>query len=214
MNEVAQDLVLKLDKSRKVFRRTGLILGIVPIAAVALFYIGGTIFSAFSAFSSGTSYPSQVSTIFMVFIGALTVSTPTLLALAFTFQRIGFALRARIKTLKENIESNQGFDLFIGRLKKDARALLIMAIVLSSIFAITLIVVLVTKDIRVNEPLGPGECCLNSDGTSPFYGPHPAFVSSEIILYLAGPYCLIMGVLSFIAASATTKRSKMLLTLN
>ena len=211
MNEVAQDLVLKLDKSRKVFRRTGLVLGIVPIAAVVLFYIGGTIFSAFF---SGTTYPTQVGTIFGVFIGALTVSTPTFLALAFTFQRIGFALRARIKTLKEDIESNQGFDLFIERLKKDARAFLIMAIVLSSIFAITLIVVLVTKDLRVNEPLGPGECCLNPDGTSPSYGPHPAFVSSEIILYLAGPYCFIMGALSFIAASATTKRAKMLLALN
>ena len=211
MNEVAQDLVLKLDKSRKVFRRTGLVLGIVPIAAVVLFYIGGTIFSAFF---SGTTYPTQVGTIFGVFIGALTVSTPTFLALAFTFQRIGFALRARIKTLKENIESNQGFDLFIGRLRKDARALLIMAIVLTSIFVISLIVVLVTKDMRLNEPLGPGECCLNSDGTSPFYVTHPAYISSSIILYLAGPYCLIMGVLSFIAASATTKRSKMLLALN
>ena len=211
MNEVAQDLVLKLDKSRKVFRRTGLVLGIVPIGAVVGFYVGATIFSAFLR---GASYPNEVYNIAYAFLGALTVSTPTLLSLAFTFQRIGFALRARIKTLKENIESNQGFDLFLERLKKDARALLIMAIVLSSIFVISIVVFLITKDIRINEPLGPGECCLNSDGTSPFYGPHPAFVSSAIILYLAGPYCFIMGVLSFIAASATTKRSKMLLALN
>jgi hypothetical protein len=202
MNENVLVVVDQLTASRKIIRRTSYVFGFTSIAA-PIFFIVST--SAWQA-----ARDNSVINVFVGISAALAAATPTMLALAFTFLPIALALRSRTKLLKLAIQEETSFDAVVKKLKNDSRVLFLLGIVLALIVIVPAIIYFATKDIRIPVPLGPGECCLQPDGTSGETVGSPWTYNSILVLYLLGLYSTIMGSLSFVAASLTNKRAKQL----
>jgi len=200
MNQGLLSVLDKLNFHRKLTRRASYILGFMSISAPILFILVGSASFAMGALRDYIILP-------IVFLSVAVTAT---LPLAFTLFAYALAMRKRSASLKEVIENDEPVEPLVKRFKKDALGLFLQAGTLTLLWSIPLVIFFVTKDIRINQPLGPGECCLNSDGSSPFWGPSPWYVQSAEVLYCTGAYSLIMSILGFIAAFATKKRAKQL----
>jgi len=200
MNQGLLSVLDKLNFHRKLTRRASYILGFMSISTPILFPILGAASYAAGPLREALSY----------FILNLAFATVTTLPLAFTLFAYALFLKKRAKSLKVIIESNESVEPLVKRFKKDALGLFLQAGTLTLFWLIPLAVFFITKDIRINEPLGPDECCLNADGSSPFWEPSPWYGISYEVLFFTGGYSLIMSILAFIAAVATKKRAKQL----
>ena len=206
MNENALVVVDQLTASRKIIRRTSYVFGFTSIAA-PIFFIVST--SAWQA-----ARDNSVINVFVGISAALAAATPTMLALAFTFLQLALALRSRTKFLKLAIQEEKSFDSMAKKLRNDSKVLFLLGIVLALIVLVPAIIYFATKDIRIPVPLGPGECCLQPDGTSGETTGSPWTYNSMLVLYLFGFYATIMGTLSFVASSISNKRAKQLVALS
>jgi len=206
VSEQAELVVDQLTKSRKIIRRTSYVFGFTSIAAPILFVISS------SAWQADNQNP-----VIQFFSGVsivLSAATPTMLALAFTFLQLALALRSRTKFLKLAIQEEKSFDSMAKKLRNDSKVLFLLGIVLVLVVIVPAIIYFATKDIRIPVPLGPGECCLQPDGSSGESVGSPWTYNSILVLYLFGFYSTIMGALSFVAASLTNKRAKQLVALS
>lgn len=206
MSEQAELVVDQLTKSRKIIRRTSYVFGFTSIAAL----ICAVVYS----FAWHAERDNVLVGIFVSIFVVLVAATPAILALAFTFLPIALALRSRTKLLKLAIQEEASFDSVVKKLKNDSRVLFFLGIFLALVVIVPAIIYFATKDIRIPVPLGPGECCLQPDGTSGETVGSPWTYNSILVLYLFGFYSTIMGTLSFVAASLTNKRAKQLVALS
>jgi len=206
VSEQAELVVDQLTKSRKIIRRTSYAFGFASLAAPIFFVVFSTAWQA-----------ARGNSVINFFVGVsvvLSAATPTMLALAFTFLPIALALRSRTKLLKLAIQEEASFDSVVKKLKNDSRVLFFLGIFLALVVIVPAIIYFATKDIRIPVPLGPGECCLQPDGTSGETVGSPWTYNSILVLYLFGFYSTIMGTLSFVAASISNKRAKQLVALS
>jgi hypothetical protein len=205
MNENVLEVVDQLTKSRTIIRRTTYAFGFISLSAPIFFVVFASAWQA-----------ARQSSVLNFFVGVsafLAAATPTMLALAFTFLPLALALRSRTKSLKIAIQEETSFDGMVKKLKNDSKVLFFLGISLALLVIIPAVIYLITKDIMINVPLRPGECCLNSNGTSPNYQHSPWAINSQVVLYIFGLYATIMGSLSFVASSITTKRVRQLVAL-
>jgi hypothetical protein len=197
----AQAVVEQLTKSRTIFRRAAYLLGFASLCGPILLNL---------AFSFNGGGDRNFFSYTAVLIAA---ATPTMLPLAFTFVPLALALKRRARALKEAVDNDLGFEGVITALKKDAKILIILGSVLALAVIIPVIIFIATKDIRVEVPLRPGECCLQPDGTSGQYSTSTSFNFAAAMLSISGPYALVMGTLSFLAWAKTKKRTKQVIAL-
>jgi len=200
MNQALLSVLDKLNFHRKLTRRASYSLGFVSISAPILFVVLGS-----ASFMLGPLRQALV-----VFIFGLAMATSATLPLAFTLFSYAVAMRTRAERLKVVIDNTEPIEPLVKRFKKDALGLFLQAGTLTLLWLVPAIIWFMTKDITINTPLGPGECCLNSDGSSPNWGSSPWYLASSGILLCIGAYSLIMGILAFIAAFGTKKRADQL----